>query len=282
MSQKHLSHSDVLAALLVKERKKKYLSACIRDLVTNGPVSARFFGESNIPGSQDVMQYLAAWFRHIGISPDVSQKWMQAYCSGVLSERSTKADIRDVLNSDILFDCGCEHNLFKAPCSRSCLIYDEMYEKYRVRKAREAFDAGSVTTPVKGKYSSQFEEARQLLLRLNDEGLSRNKIVPILNEQGFKTRTGRSWTYAIVSSELDALGRNIGSKPRKKYFRLKDKYKEQFGRAFDSALKLLKNGVPVKEIVGQLNAHGFKTRTGRPWTVSLLRIEFERNRLNKF
>ncbi len=272
MSQKCLSHSDALAALLSKERKKKYLSVCIRDIVTNGIVSARF-RDVCVPEPHELKRYLAAWFDYIGISPDSCLKWMRAYCSDVL------ADNRYVLISDAEFDCGCEDNLFGAPCRRSCPLYAEMYQKYTARKTKEASedsDAGTVNTPVKGKYIRQFEEARNLILRLNDEGFSRKEIVQILNEQGFKTRTGRVWTYPLVCFELETLLKNTDFDPRRKYSPLKDKYREQFREALDSAITLLEDGLSLKNIVGQMNSQGFKTRTGRPWTTSLLRIELSR------
>lgn len=263
---------DTLTALLYKERKKKYLSSCIRDIVTNGIVSPRF-RDVSVPEPQELTRYLAAWFDYIGISPDSSLKWMRAYCSDVL------ADSRYVLISDAEFDCGCEDNLFRSPCRRSCPIYAEMYQKHTVRKrkkASEKSDAGTVNTPVKGKYIRQFEEASDLLLRLNDDGFSRKEIVSVLNEQGFKTRTGRVWTYPIVCFELETLLKNTDFGSRRKYFPLKDKYGEQFGKALNSAIRLLDDGLSLRNIVEQMNSQGFKTRTGRPWTISLLRIELNR------
>lgn len=53
----------------------------------------------------------------------------------------------------------------------------------------------------------------------------------------------------------------------------REQYVKQFERAMDMADELLYDKVPRNEIVKRLNEAGFKTRTGRLWTLSILSNE---------
>jgi len=207
---------------ILRESDEKYLFPCIEDLVTNGLNSARFSSEDHRPSRQDITQYLAAWLRHIGISADDCRDWMIEYCVDVLStissssnsqiRHSTKSNIKYIYKSDVSFECGCENNIFKASCDRNCPVYEEMSDKYKERKAREAersyepepihHEEQIKTLSVKQKYRAQFEKALEVVQEHVKKGVSKQDIVTFLNDRGFKTRTGRNWTYSILQSEL--------------------------------------------------------------------------------
>ena len=209
---------------ILRESDEKYLFPCIEDLVTNGLNSARFSSEDHRPSRQDITQYLAAWFRHIGICADDCRDWMIEYCVDLLStiscssnsqiRHSTKSNIKYIYKSDVSFECGCENNIFKASCDRNCPVYEEMSDKYKERKAREAkrsyeperqpkhCGVGIEGLSVKETYRAQFEKALEIVQDHVKKGVSKEDIVSLLNDRGFKTRTGRNWTYSILQSEL--------------------------------------------------------------------------------
>jgi hypothetical protein len=53
----------------------------------------------------------------------------------------------------------------------------------------------------------------------------------------------------------------------------RDRYKEQFENAIKISVELMKQGYMKREIAGQLNEKGFKTRTGMKWTAGNLSNE---------
>ncbi len=55
--------------------------------------------------------------------------------------------------------------------------------------------------------------------------------------------------------------------------KVKEVYREQFESAMQMVFREVEKGTKRAEIVGILNAHGMKTRTGRKWTSSILRSE---------
>ena len=61
-----------------------------------------------------------------------------------------------------------------------------------------------------------------------------------------------------------------------KYHSVKDEYKDQFKKAIEVAERHLRQRVSKKEIVDILNSSGFKTRTGRKWSYSILAIELKK------
>ena len=58
------------------------------------------------------------------------------------------------------------------------------------------------TLSVKQKYRDQFEKALEVVQDQIKKGVAIPDIVVLLNDRGFKTRTGRKWTYSILQSEL--------------------------------------------------------------------------------
>ena len=130
---------------MLKDKDEKYLFFCIKDLVSNGLTLSRFSCEDSKPSRQDITQYIAVWFKYIGISSDKCLDWMKGYCIEVLSaisssspsriRHSTKSNIKYIFNAEITFQCRCEKNPFKASCEQDCPVYKEMYEKNKEREA---------------------------------------------------------------------------------------------------------------------------------------------------
>jgi len=59
---------------------------------------------------------------------------------------------------------------------------------------------------------------------------------------------------------------------------VKEKHKEQFEKAMVIAKNQWKKSIPNREIVNNLNASGFKTRTGKNWSTSTLCSELKKLR----
>ncbi len=209
---------------ILKSRPTNSLFLCVKDLVRNGLTLSRFAGEKHKPSRQDITQFIATWFKHIGLSADECQDWMIEYCLDVLSvissssrsqiRHSTKSNIKYIYRADVTFDCGCENNPFKALCDRNCPVYDEMYEKYKERMEMETNKTYEIIreTPekkvifqplsVKEQYRDQFEKALESIDNYIKQGIAKKEIVKLLNEHELKTRTGRKWTYPLLQVEL--------------------------------------------------------------------------------
>jgi len=216
-------HLTSLRALL-DDVDKARIYPCIQDLVANGLTLSRFVDGAMRPTRQDITQFIAAWLRHIGIPSDSYSDWLVRYCIDVLSpisssspsqiRHSTRSNIKYINRSEVDFDCGCEHNVLKADCSRDCPVYDEMELRSKEPKKRELKQiARSQATPkeraadvqelpVKEIYRAQFEEGLKVIKEHLRQGMAIKKMVDFLNERGLKTRTGRNWTYAILNSEI--------------------------------------------------------------------------------
>jgi len=226
-------HLETLRALLPEEKDER-LFPCIIDLADHGLVLERFTVEDNIPSRQDITQFMAAWFKYIGLSSDECLEWMIEYCTFVLSaissssesqiRHSTKCNIRYVYRSDFTFNCLCEKNRFKAACESNCPIYDEMsqranrpepqliVESYNERNNNRV-DVNEETAPqrrsIKDEYKEQFDKAIEVVQHQLKQNTPKKEIVELLNSMGFKTRTGKKWTYSILGIELKNLNRNI-------------------------------------------------------------------------
>jgi hypothetical protein len=213
---------------LVPTKDHEYLFPCVTDLVGNGLKPAELFNEGRAPSRQDVTQFLVSWFKYTGLSANECREWMIEYTTGVLSaissssksqiRHSTKSNIKYIYGSNVTFDCGCENNQFKATCEKSCIVYDKMalQAEEKKKRATEEFEqrrieytAAETTAPkrqsVKELYKEQFDKAMVLAQQSLEQKVARKDIVSLLNENGFKTRTGKTWTYKLLTGELKKL-----------------------------------------------------------------------------
>lgn len=167
------------------------------------------------------------------MSPGECRQWMIDYCTAMLSaissssnsqiRHSTKSNIKYIYSSDVSFDCGCEKNRFKASCERTCPAYKEMVIRANERETKHSIQSCASTvearardnemalqkTSVKDTYRDQFEKAIEVALNHLNKGVSKQKVVSLLNASGFKTRTGKRWSYSILGIELRNLNRSI-------------------------------------------------------------------------
>jgi hypothetical protein len=136
---------------------------------------------------------------------------------------STKSNVKYIYRDEVAFVCGCEANQFRARCSDSCPVYEEMKRTPVKAKGEGAGAACSAfpdeleefpTARVKERFREQFEAAAELVLHELGKGTKKVAIVEILNQQGMKTRTGREWTVGILSAEIRKLPSDTASPPR--------------------------------------------------------------------
>lgn len=59
---------------------------------------------------------------------------------------------------------------------------------------------------VKERYRKQFLSAVRLISDELSKGTKKVKILALLKKKNMKTRTGREWTYAILTNEINKLG----------------------------------------------------------------------------
>lgn len=275
---------------ILKEKSKdeSLLFFCIEDLVSNGLTLSRFPDGESIPTRQDVTQFIATWFKFIGISADECRDWLLNYCIEVLSaissssksgiRHSTKSNIKYIYGSDVSFDCRCERNIFKAHCRKSCPVYPGMMDKYdrllKMRqeearrldeiqqKVKESIENQPKKVSITERYKEQFENAIKLAVELMKQGYMKKEIAEELNKKGFKTRTGMKWRPGSVS---DALNPYIVKPSR-----------EELDKTMAFALDMVKQGVSRPEVMRRLNREGFKTQEGKEWTVPNLALQLRK------
>jgi hypothetical protein len=210
---------------ILESYEETVLFPCVVDLVENGIQADRFSSHEQVSSRQDVTQFLATWFKYINVAPEVCQDWLIDYCTSVLSaissssksqiRHSTKSNVKYVYGSAVEFNCRCTENSFKATCNPSCKAYDEMIHKDQNSSSFliDEFNDNKFEQDVapvlssKEKYKEQFIEAANIIRIHYGNNLARKEIVKILNDQGFKTRTGKSWTIGILGHELKNIER---------------------------------------------------------------------------
>lgn len=198
------------------------LFPCIQDLVANGLQTSRLSPSDGVPNRQDVTQYLAAWSRGAGLDEETCRRWLSDYAVAILSSisksspsgirHSTKSNVKYIYRDEVAFACGCEANQFRARCSDTCPVYEEMKRKpvkgEGASAARTAYPDELAELPparVKERFQEQFEAAMADVRRELEKGTKKTKIVDLLNQQELKTRTGRKWTNALLSKEIRKL-----------------------------------------------------------------------------
>jgi len=215
--------TDFLAELqnLLGERADHLLYPCIRDLVRHGLTQARFSPGDAIPSRQDLTQYLAAWSRNAGLTDEHSRGWLVEYCATMLAclsrrtpaaiRHSTKSNIKYIYKSAVPFQCQCEQNPFRADCGAHCPVYSDMQARLAAKAnepdpplvpPRPDPPAVIVLQPVKQRYREQFEKALSIIREEAAKGSRPRHILELLEQGGFKTRTGRKWTLFILHREF--------------------------------------------------------------------------------
>ena len=283
------------------DAQKQKMYACIQDLLTSGIVPGRFKAGESFPSRQDVTHFILTWLKHIGVPADRCRNWMIRHCERELSQisssspsrirHSTKSLIKYIYRSeDVSFDCGCEQNKLKAACEPSCPIYSEMKGKHKTRM-KQLYDDIHYVRPkiqpmaepplqIKERHKEQFEKAMDVVREHLNQVSSIDEMTRYLNDQGYKTRTGKSWTSSTLRNETEKLNLRFPRKTDEKikaYDGLKDPYRAQYQEGTKLMAKLYREGVQISEIYDALEAQGYKTITGRKWTEANIR-----STINKF
>jgi hypothetical protein len=280
---------------ILDDVQQQRIYACIQDVMTNGIVAERFKAGEPFPSRQDVTHFILAWLKHNGVPADKCRPWMIRYCERILSQisssspsrirHSTKSLIKYIYRSeDVSFDCGCEQNKLKATCEPNCPVYGEMKDKDEIRKKQWRDAINYVRPPiqppaepllqVRERYKEQFEKAMDVVREHLDQIPSVDEMTRYLNDQGYKTRNGKSWTVATLRRETKMHNLRFPRKTNEKikaYEALKDQYRAQYQEGAKLMTKLYKEGVQISEIFDALEAQGYKTITGRKWTEANIR-----------
>jgi len=289
-----LKKIERLTKILDDDQKQKIYS-CIQDLLSNGIIPERFKADESFPTRQDVTHFILAWLKHIGVPADRCRNWIIRYSEKELSQisssspsrirHSTKSLIKYIYRSEaVSFDCGCEQNKLKAACEPNCPIYGEMKHKHQIRM-KQLYDdmhyvrpkvQPSVEPPlqVRERYKEQFDKAMEVVKEHLNQVSCIDEMTQYLNDQGYKTRNGKSWTSSTLRNETKKLNLRFPRKTNEKikaYESLKDNYRAQYQEGTKLMAKLYKEGVQISEIFDALEAQGYQTITGRKWTEANIR-----------
>ncbi len=218
---------EILSTLLGESGKAR-IYPCIADLVEHGIQTSRFAASDHLPNRQDVTQYMALWCREAGLSEETCRAFLSDYAVSILApvsrsspsaiRHSTKSNVKFIYSINRPFICEREDNAFRAACSKACRLYHEMEHRVAAEKALALAAMEKRHAPVapvspaieppsvKGVHREQFEAALELVFCEMDKKTSKTVILKILHERGFKTRTGRAWTCAILNTEIRKRG----------------------------------------------------------------------------
>lgn len=290
-----LKEIERLAGILDDVQKQKTY-ACIQDLLSNGVVPERFKVGESLPSRQDVTRFIVTWLKYIGVPADGCRDWMIRYCVRELSRisssspsrirHSTKSLIKYIYGSEeVSLVCGCEQNELKATCNPDCPVYGEMKNKHEERKKRLRDGLNYVRPPiqppvepyipVRKRYEEQFAKAMDVVREhVNQQVSSLDEMTRHLNDQGYKTRNGKSWKTSTLRYEIKKhnlqFRRKVDERVRA-YGVLKEQYRAQYQDGVKLMAGLFKEGAQISDILDMLEAQGYKTITGRKWTESNVR-----------
>ena len=133
---------------------------------------------------------------------------------------------------------------------------------------------------VRERYKEQFEKAMDVVREHLNQVSTLDEMKRYLNDQGYKTRTGKPWTVPILHNEIKKYNLRISYKKdakAKAYETLKTQYQTQYQDAVKQMAKLYREGVQISAILDALESQGYKTITGKKWTESNIR-----STINKF
>jgi hypothetical protein len=214
-------HAEKLKSLLQDDSS---IYACVRDLLENGPTATAYWDANYRPSRSDITHYLAKWLKSINVAHARCLEWLSPYALDVLSviskssqsqiRHNTKSIIKYIYNSDVRFDCLSERNVIRARCEPDCPIYNMIPERPALAvgssavpgvtlSGTESEDAPETQTGrVKDGFREQFEKAMSYAREHLAKGLSTKRVLRLLNDEGFRTRTGKVWTASILGNEL--------------------------------------------------------------------------------
>lgn len=212
----------------------QFLFPCIKDLVTNEDRLKLIWLEQSNSKRQDVTHFLVTWFRHAGVNAEQCQDWMMEYATNVLSEVSSSS----------------KSQIRHSTKSNIKFIYRSQVGFVCLGDKNEALAS---CDPECKNHSIDFAEA------VRDQ----RRISPADPTEQSNYETSQSFNPSDITTRQEQ-EKDVGVKQR---------YRAQFEEAIKIAQENDETGMARKENVLFLNQKGFKTRTGRNWTVSILRKE---------
>ena len=139
---------------------------------------------------------------------------------------------------------------------------DEMLRQAReVRYGRTMSDLGLQTMRAKNQPAEAVARIRQLAA----EGLTGSEMADVLNDEGYRTVTGRTWHPSGV---LDVCSTHSIDRPEKLELPLPEEARERL-------IALYPETASKDELAERLNGEGVATRNGRPWTLSSVTRELD-------
>ena len=220
------------------ESERSRIPPCIEELVVERPFLKAQSDEEYRPSRQDITQFLAAWFKHIGLSKDECLQWLVEFCTDVLSaissssisqiRHSTKSNLKYIYNYDISFEYELEKTQSTEGCETRYPVHIQRFMEANKGRSKKMLSSGTTAMengrapkekpvkpkpiPVREKYREQFMKAVQYIEKKAGQGISKKVLVSLLNEQGFRTANGRPWTYGILSFEIKRHGITVKKK----------------------------------------------------------------------
>jgi hypothetical protein len=201
------------------EKTNRTIPFWLEDLLLRGPRLEEWQG-TNRPNRVAVTEFLARWLKFAGLSQDECLQWLMPYCCEVLAVYSksspsnirhgTKANTRWVYASAFPFDFEAMVRDLPETVFQGQPAYFPVFEKWREEllqmkiKARESYVPPVIIpyVPVKERFKEQFQKGVEFARGQKTEGARLTRIVELLNEHGFLTKTGRKWTIAALSQAL--------------------------------------------------------------------------------
>jgi hypothetical protein len=79
-------------------------------------------------------------------------------------------------------------------------------ESYEIRvEHRIADEIALIKYSIKDEYKDQFEKAIEVAQHHLKQGVPKKEIVNLLNDSGFRTITGKKWSYSTLANEFRKL-----------------------------------------------------------------------------
>lgn len=199
---------------------KKPIPPWLEDLLVVGPRLEKWIPPEKRANRVLVTEFLARWLKDAGLSQEECLEWLNPYCLEVLAQYSksgpsairhgTKANVRWVYKSDFVFDFEAIAREVADNPLGTVAAYMPILERWNNLQweAKEHQRRSYVppvfvpVVPIKQKFREQFLKAMEFAKQKRSEGVKPGKIVAMLNEQGYLTKTGRKWTLGILSQSL--------------------------------------------------------------------------------
>ena len=274
---------------ILPEGATKHLYPCIEDLVLTQDFLTHREKQPQLQ-RQEVTQFICKWLVSIGVNVDLAKAWLVQYSVDVLSSissskasairHSTKSNVKFIYGNDVPFVCHCEENMVNATCNQQCSVFAQMSAALAAQKAIiPNYEVVKYVAPPprvnpKDLFNAAYTEFSKVLLEQLKMKRNQKDIAQHLNALGYKTKTGKAWSVgtlclAIRSDDItQALVEHFGEVETD----VAENPKERFKTTYNKLAKVLQQQLQAqrnqKDITQYLNAQGFKTKTGKTWTLN--------------